>query len=89
MVSSRPNPAPNLLSLGMASVNPFDLLGDDDNDEPSQLIAALQRQKVAAAETAAPAAGGRKSPAAPAAAKMPMKPVPPSQAGNGFIRYLV
>ncbi|RRT80791.1 hypothetical protein B296_00020931 [Ensete ventricosum] len=58
----------------MATVNPFDLLGDDDNDDPSQLIAAHQ-QKMAAKKPDAPA-----SAASPAAAKLPAKPVPPAQA---------
>ncbi|KAJ0986466.1 hypothetical protein J5N97_004822 [Dioscorea zingiberensis] len=58
----------------MASTNPFDLLGDDDNDDPTQLIAAAQLQKVAAKKPAAPAA----SP--PVAAKLPSKPLPPAEA---------
>lgn len=61
----------------MSTINPFDLLGADDNDDPSHLIAAALKQKEAAA-SAAPAA--KKSPAAVPAAKMPSKPVPPSQA---------
>ena len=63
----------------MATVNPFDLLGDDDNDDPTQLIAA-QQQKIVT-KKAAPAAAG----AAPAMAKMPSKPLPPSQAGGFMI----
>ncbi|GFZ01983.1 hyaluronan [Actinidia rufa] len=58
----------------MATANPFDLLGDDDNDDPSQLIAA-QQQKVAPTPKKAPAGG-----AAVPVAKMPSKPLPPSQA---------
>ena len=58
----------------MATANPFDLLGDDDNDDPSQLIAA-QQKKVVPAPKKAPAGG-----AAVPAAKMPSKPLPPSQA---------
>ncbi|XP_060218993.1 RGG repeats nuclear RNA binding protein A-like [Lycium barbarum] len=50
----------------MADMNPFDLLGDDDNDDPSNLIA-LHLQKVD------PAA--KKQPA-----KLPTKPPPPTQA---------
>ncbi|XP_010918620.1 RGG repeats nuclear RNA binding protein A [Elaeis guineensis] len=57
----------------MATGNPFDLLGDDDNDDPSQLIA-VQQQKIAAKKPAAPAG--------PAPAKFPTKPVPPSQAAR-------
>ncbi|GFZ02084.1 hyaluronan [Actinidia rufa] len=60
----------------MATTNPFDLLGDDDNDDPSQLIAA-QQQKVAPTPKKAPAGGG-----AVPVAKMPSKPLPPSQAGR-------
>lgn len=57
----------------MATLNPFDLLGDDDNDDPSQLIAA-QQQKIAPTKKAlAPA-----QPAKPA--KLPAKPLPPAQA---------
>lgn len=62
----------------MATTNPFDLLVDDDNDDPSQLIAKLP--SIAAA--AAPAT--KKSPAggvpAKPAAKLPSKPLPPAQA---------
>ncbi|KAG6490879.1 RGG repeats nuclear RNA binding protein A-like [Zingiber officinale] len=57
----------------MAPINSFALLGDDDNDDPSQLIAA-QQQKLAAQKTAVPAS------ATPVAAKLPAKPLPPSQA---------
>ncbi|KAL2903002.1 RGG repeats nuclear RNA binding protein B [Bienertia sinuspersici] len=59
----------------MATTNPFDLL-DDDAEDPSLLIAA-QEQKVSAVT-----AGDKKAPAAAAAkpAKLPSKPLPPSQA---------
>ncbi|KAJ6815845.1 RGG repeats nuclear RNA binding protein A-like [Iris pallida] len=60
----------------MATVNPFDLLGDDDNDDPTQLIAAQQQKIASATKKAAPAAAG----AAPASGKLPTKPLPPSQA---------
>ena len=64
----------------MASTNPFDLLGDDDNDDPSQLIAKLP------AVVAASAPASKKSPAggvaAKPAAKLPSKPLPPAQAGK-------
>ncbi|XP_057496934.1 RGG repeats nuclear RNA binding protein A-like isoform X1 [Actinidia eriantha] len=53
----------------MATVNPFDLLGDDDNDDPSQLIAA-QQLKI---EPKKPAQQAKP-------AKLPTKPVPPAQA---------
>lgn len=57
----------------MATANPFDLLGDDDNDDPSQLIAKQQQQqqKLAAKKPAA---------SSPPPAKLPSKPLPPSQA---------
>lgn len=62
----------------MADLNPFDLLGDDDNDDPSKLIA-IHQQKVDPAKRAS-------APAAPAAkkqpAKLPTKPPPPTQAGE-------
>ncbi|KAF5731605.1 plasminogen activator inhibitor 1 RNA-binding protein-like [Tripterygium wilfordii] len=65
----------------MATMNPFDLLGDDAED-PSQLIAALP-QKVAAATKKEL---GKGKPVAAAAAqqnkpaKLPSKPLPPAQA---------
>ncbi|XP_076924511.1 RGG repeats nuclear RNA binding protein A-like [Bidens hawaiensis] len=55
----------------MATMNPFDLLVDDDNDDPNQLIAKLP--------AAAPAAKKAPAPAKPAA-KLPSKPFPPAQA---------
>lgn len=66
--------------LEMATVNPFDLLGDDDNDDPSHLIAAAQQQKIAQpkkilALTQAPAQQAKP-------AKLPAKPLPPAQAGK-------
>ncbi|GFZ00708.1 hyaluronan [Actinidia rufa] len=57
----------------MATVNPFDLLGGDDNDDPSQLIAA-QQMKI---EPKKPAQA-RAQQAKPA--KFPTKPVPPAEA---------
>ncbi|KAJ4847613.1 hypothetical protein Tsubulata_002714 [Turnera subulata] len=65
----------------MATANPFGLLGDDDAEDPSQLIAA---QKAAAAAASAAAATTKK--AAPLAkpsaqsGKLPSKPLPPAQA---------
>ncbi|KAJ7952566.1 RNA binding protein [Quillaja saponaria] len=53
----------------MATTNPFDLLGDDDNEDPSQLVAAQQPRKTPAA-----------APVATQPAKMPSKPLPPTQA---------
>ncbi|KAI3505244.1 hypothetical protein L1887_27250 [Cichorium endivia] len=58
----------------MASTNPFDLLGDDDNDDPSQLVAKLP---VAVPTTKRSPVGGV---AAKPAAKLPSKPLPPAQA---------
>ncbi|KAL8119332.1 RGG repeats nuclear RNA binding protein A-like [Apium graveolens] len=59
----------------MATANPFDLLGDDDNDDVSHLVA-IQLQKKA--PSAAPAPPVAKQPAKQA--KLPSKPVPPAQA---------
>lgn len=68
----------------MATLNPFDLLGDGETEDPSLFIAA-QEQKLAAALAAgkAPVAGaGKKAAIADATkgAKFPTKPQPPSQA---------
>ncbi|KNA14343.1 hypothetical protein SOVF_108270 isoform B [Spinacia oleracea] len=63
----------------MATMNPFDLLGDNDNDDPSQLIeSAAQLQKVAAATQKTPAQAASQT--QQKAAKLPSKPLPPSQA---------
>ncbi|XP_022973891.1 RGG repeats nuclear RNA binding protein A-like isoform X2 [Cucurbita maxima] len=67
----------------MATVNPFDLLGDDDAEDPSQLIAAKQ---VAAVTAPPPKEGSAQTkPVVPASqqnkpASLPSKPLPPSQA---------
>ncbi|KAK1430378.1 hypothetical protein QVD17_13065 [Tagetes erecta] len=53
----------------MATMNPFDLLGDDDNDDPEQLL-----QKIVSAPAKKPPSS------APATAKLPSKPLPPAQA---------
>ena len=67
----------------MATTNPFDLLGDDDAEDPSQLMAVKQA-------AAAPKKGSdhpqAKQQAAAAAklskpANLPSKPLPPAQAG--------
>ncbi|GKC29153.1 RGG repeats nuclear RNA binding protein A-like protein, partial [Tanacetum coccineum] len=55
----------------MATVNPFDLLGDDDNDDPSLLV-----EKTASA----PVTRKDAAPVGKAAAKLPSKPLPPAQA---------
>ncbi|XP_039028749.1 RGG repeats nuclear RNA binding protein A-like [Hibiscus syriacus] len=62
----------------MATMNPFDLL-DDDTEDPSLIIAAVERQKLekpkkAPASTPAQQAQPVKS------AKLPTKPLPPAQA---------
>uniref|UniRef100_A0A0E0L4Y6 Hyaluronan/mRNA-binding protein domain-containing protein n=1 Tax=Oryza punctata TaxID=4537 RepID=A0A0E0L4Y6_ORYPU len=66
----------------MATANPFDLLGGDDNDDPAQLLAkaavAAQKAEAKKQAAAAPAAAGKG--AQPSAAKFPSKPAPPSQA---------
>uniref|UniRef100_A0A803LIG2 Hyaluronan/mRNA-binding protein domain-containing protein n=1 Tax=Chenopodium quinoa TaxID=63459 RepID=A0A803LIG2_CHEQI len=73
----------------MATMNPFDLLGDNDNDDPSQLIekASAQLQKAAAAPKKTPAQGGAQS-QQQKAAKLPSKPLPPSQAGEVLIDFV-
>ncbi|RWW37327.1 hypothetical protein BHE74_00057580 [Ensete ventricosum] len=64
------------MTVMMASINPFDLLGDDDSEDPTQLIAAHQ-QKIASKKPTAPAAAAPQAPA-----KLPSKPLPPAQAGR-------
>lgn len=61
----------------MATANPFDLLGEDDNDDPSQLIAA--QLALASKKTPAPAQSAAAGQTAKPA-KMPSKPLPPAQA---------
>lgn len=72
------------LQSGMATMNPFDLLGDDDNEDPSQLIAAqkiVSKKAPAPTQAAAPAQQAK-------SAKLPSKPVPPAQAGElSFFRF--
>ncbi|CAM8883246.1 unnamed protein product [Rhodiola kirilowii] len=60
----------------MSTANPFDLLGNEEYDDPSQLILAAEKLKQSAPANKAPAQ------AAPAAkpGKLPTKPLPPSQA---------
>lgn len=77
----------------MATANPFDLLGDDDAEDPSLLVAA-QQQKVDPKKTAAaPSALGKQPPPQSKAtpqAKLPVKPPPPAQAGETsiFCKYI-
>ncbi|WVZ99351.1 hypothetical protein U9M48_044672 [Paspalum notatum var. saurae] len=69
----------------MATMNPFDILGADDNDDPTQLLAAAAaaKQKAEAKKPAAAAATAGKG-AQPAPAKLPTKPAPPAQALKEF-----
>ncbi|CAN4077344.1 unnamed protein product [Withania somnifera] len=60
----------------MATVNPFDLL-DDDAEDPSLFIAAQQLKQAATVASAPPF---KKGPVQTPAAKLPSKPLPPSQA---------
>ncbi|XP_051114713.1 RGG repeats nuclear RNA binding protein A-like [Andrographis paniculata] len=65
----------------MASLNPFDLLGDDDAEDPTLLLAAQQKASSAAPAAVQPKkAAGAAQPAAKAAARLPSKPLPPAQA---------
>nr|POE55773.1 rgg repeats nuclear rna binding protein b [Quercus suber] len=72
----------------MATMNPFDLLGDDDAEDPLQLVAAHQPKPAAASAAAAGSQSKKPSPAqskpaavvAQPAAKLPSKPLPPAQA---------
>ncbi|XP_058221726.1 RGG repeats nuclear RNA binding protein A-like [Rhododendron vialii] len=63
----------------MATGNPFDLLGDDDNDDPSHLIA-VQQQIVASKKAQAPTQAQAQAQPPKPAAKLPSKPLPPAQA---------
>lgn len=64
----------------MATMNPFDLLGDNDNEDPSQLVS-VQLPKLGD-KPKKPASAPQGNSAAKPAAKFPTKPVPPSQAGE-------
>lgn len=75
-----------VVSAKMATMNPFDLLGDDAED-PSQLIVAEQLKAAAAPPKKAAATqeqgkqrGGQPQPNKPA--QLPSKPAPPAQAGQ-------
>lgn len=64
----------------MATLNPFDLLGDDDTEDPSQFIAAAQQKIQPPVAKKGPASA---QPAKAAVqAKLPSKPLPPAQAGK-------
>ncbi|XP_004306983.1 PREDICTED: circumsporozoite protein-like [Fragaria vesca subsp. vesca] len=60
----------------MATMNPFDLLGDDDAEDPSLLVAAQQQKLAAAPKKAQPTKPGVDT----KPAKLPSKPVAPAQA---------
>ncbi|KAK8702688.1 hypothetical protein V6N13_021029 [Hibiscus sabdariffa] len=70
----------------MASLNPFDLLGDDDTGELSVLIAAQQKAVSTVTAASVPKKGSVQSQAKPQPttqakqAKLPSKPLPPAQA---------
>ncbi|XWS49679.1 hypothetical protein CRYUN_Cryun12cG0023800 [Craigia yunnanensis] len=61
----------------MATKNPFDLL-DDDTEDPSLLIAAVEQQKLEKPKKAPALTPAQAQPAKPA--KLPTKPSPPAQA---------
>lgn len=71
----------------MATANPFDLLGDDDNDDPSQLLAAAVQKVVPSSAQPKKAAQAQAAPAAKSA-KLPSKPLPPAQAGIFSIIFM-
>ena len=60
-------------------MNPFDLLGDDDNDDPSQLVEKIVSAPAKKVQATPPA--GK---AAVQSAKLPSKPLPPAQAGKSL-----
>ncbi|KAL0312935.1 UNVERIFIED_CONTAM: RGG repeats nuclear RNA binding protein A [Sesamum radiatum] len=65
----------------MATLNPFGLLGDDDAEDPTLLLAAQQKAAVSALTAGQPKkAPSQAQPAAKASAKLPSKPLPPAQA---------
>ncbi|KAK8913567.1 hypothetical protein KSP39_PZI024307 [Platanthera zijinensis] len=59
----------------MATTNPFDILLDNENDDISLLISAQQKKLASNKTTSPPEAAST-----PVAAKLPSKPLPPSQA---------
>ncbi|XP_065857162.1 RGG repeats nuclear RNA binding protein A-like [Euphorbia lathyris] len=64
----------------MATMNPFDLLVDDDNDDPNQLLAAAQLKVVEKPKKAALPAQQQTQTQPAKSAKLPTKPPPPAQA---------
>jgi len=76
-------------AVSMATLNPFEILGADDNDDPTQLLAAAAaaKQKAEAKKQAAAAAAAATGKGAqPAPAKLPTKLAPPAQAGEFGVR---
>ena len=71
----------------MATANPFGLLGDDDNEDPSVLAAAQQKLPPAQPKKPQAPAAAAAQPAKPA--KLPSKPLPPAQAGETPIRIVI
>ncbi|KAL4339680.1 hypothetical protein GQ457_08G026010 [Hibiscus cannabinus] len=61
----------------MATMNPFDLL-DDDSEDPSLLIAAVEKQKLEKPKKAPSSTPAQPQPVK--SAKLPTKPLPPAQA---------
>ncbi len=66
----------------MATKNFFDLLGDDENEDPAQVVVRANSLAAADAKPAANAANAATKKPAAAAAKLPSKPAPPSEAGE-------
>ncbi|KAL5985333.1 hypothetical protein ACLOJK_027314 [Asimina triloba] len=66
----------------MASTNPFDLLGDNDHEDLSQLVAVQLQQQKAAPKKAPAATQAASQKQQPLPAKLPSKPLPPTQAGK-------
>ncbi|CAI9786046.1 unnamed protein product [Fraxinus pennsylvanica] len=64
----------------MATANPFDLLGDDDTEDLSQLMQKIEPKKALAPSATPKHQPQNKSAAAAANAKLPSKPLPPAQA---------
>lgn len=71
----------------MATANPFGLLGDDDNEDPSVLAAAQQKLPPSQPKKPQAPAAAAAQPAKPA--KLPSKPLPPAQAGETPIRIVI
>lgn len=64
-------------------MNPFDLLGDDDTEDPSQLIAAQQKVVAKKKASTQPTDQAKQQPLTQTkVAKLPSKPLPPALAGK-------